>query len=554
MKKSKVKQILAVVLAATLGLSVLTGCGGSKTADKGSAAGGDKQELVFNLAADTKTLDPGLNQSVDGAIIAVNAFEGLCKLDDKDKAIPGQAEKWEVSPDGLKYTFHLKKDLKWSNGDPLKASDFEYAWKRVLNPETASEYSFQMLYLKGGSEYNTGKGTADQVGVKATDDTTLEVTLAGPCSYFLELTAGPTYMPVNQKIVEANKDWATDVKTLVSNGPFKFTEYAIKDKIVLEKNDNYADKANVKLNKITMKMVTEPTSAWASYKQGQFDMVYDVPSTELEAAVKDGSATQFEDLSTDYININISDKAKEINPDAAKVLSDVRIRKAMSLAIDRKAITDNVIKNHPTPAHSFVPPSILDTDGKTFASKEYFDPKGNLEEVKKLLAEAGYPEGKGLPQFTILYNPEGINNEIYQPIQDMLKKAGFNVELQTQEWKVFQTTRTNKQYLVSRGGWTGDYIDPMTFLDMFVPESAQNDPGYNNPKYTELIHNAKNEADVKKRSEMLHQAEDLLMADMPIIPLWHTKQTRGIKSYVKGVRVSPLRFIYFDKAYIEGKK
>lgn len=554
MKKSKVKQILAVVLAATLGLSVLTGCGGSKTADKGSAPGGDKQELVFNLAADTKTLDPGLNQSVDGAIIAVNAFEGLAKLDDKDKAIPGQAEKWEVSPDGLKYTFHLKKDLKWSNGDPLKASDFEYAWKRVLNPETASEYSFQMLYIKGGAEYNTGKGTADQVGVKAIDDTTLEVTLAAPCSYFLELTAGPTYMPVNQKIVEANKDWANDVKTLVSNGPFKFTEYKIKDQIVLEKNENYSDKANIKLNKITMKMVTEPTSAWASYKQGQFDMVYDVPSTELEAAVKDGSATQFEDLSTDYININISDKAKEINPDAAKVLSDIRIRKAMSLAIDRAAITENVIKNHPTPAHSFVPPSILDPDGKTFASKEYFAPKGNVEEAKKLLAEAGYPDGKGLPQFTILYNPEGINNEIYQPIQDMLKKAGFNVELQTQEWKVFQTTRTNKQYLVARGGWTGDYIDPMTFLDMFVPESAQNDPGYNNPKYTELIHNAKIEADVKKRSEMLHQAEDLLMADMPIIPLWHTKQTRGIKSYVKGVRVSPLRFIYFDKAYIEGKK
>lgn len=554
MKKSKVKQILAVVLAATLGLSVLTGCGGSKTADKGSAAGGDKQELVFNLAADTKTLDPGLNQSVDGAIIAVNAFEGLAKLDDKDKAIPGQAEKWEVSPDGLKYTFHLKKDLKWSNGDPLKASDFEYAWKRVLNPETASEYSFQMLYLKGGEEYNTGKGTADQVGVKATDDTTLEVTLAAPCSYFLELTAGPTYMPVNQKIVEANKDWATDVKTLVSNGPFKFTDYKIKDQIVLEKNENYSDKANIKLNKITMKMVTEPTSAWASYKQGQFDMVYDVPSTELEAAVKDGSATQFEDLSTDFVDINVSDKAKEINPDAAKVLGDIRIRKAMSLAIDRTAITQNVIKNHPTPAHSFVPPSILDADGKTFASKEYFDPKGNVEEAKKLLAEAGYPDGKGLPQFTILYNPEGINNEIYQPIQDMLKKAGFNVELQTQEWKVFQTTRTNKQYLVARGGWTGDYIDPMTFLDMFVPESAQNDPGYNNPKYTDLIHNAKKEADVKKRSEMLHQAEDLLMADMPIIPLWHTKQTRGIKSYVKGVRVSPLRFIYFDKAYIEGKK
>ena len=553
MKKSKVKQICAVALAATIGLSVLTGCGGSKTADKGGATG-EKQELVFNLAADTKTLDPGLNQSVDGAIIAVNAFEGLAKLDDKDKAIPGQAEKWEVSPDGLKYTFHLKKDLKWSNGDPLKASDFEYAWKRVLNPETASEYSFQMLYLKGGDEYNTGKGTADQVGVKATDDTTLEVTLAGPCPYFLELTAGPTYMPVEQKIVESNKDWATDVKTLVSNGPFKFTEYKIKDQLVLEKNENYVSKNDVKLNKLTMKMVTEPTSAWASFKAGQFDMVYDVPEPEVEAALKDGSATQFKDLSTDYININISDKAKEINPDAAKALSDVRIRKAMSLAIDRTAITENVIKNHPTPAHGFVPESILDTDGKSFSSKKYFEPKGNVEEAKKLLAEAGYPNGQGLPQMTILYNPEGGNGAKYQPIQDMLKKAGFNVELQTQEWKVFQTTRTNKQYVVARGGWTGDYVDPMTFLDMFTPESAQNDPGYNNPKYIELIHNAKKEADAKKRMEMLHQAEDLLMEDMPIIPLWYTNQTRGIKSYVKGVRVSPLRFIYFDKAYIEGKK
>ena len=215
-------------------------------------------------------------------------------------------------------------------------------------------------------EYNTGKGTADQVGVKATDDTTLEVTLAGPCPYFLELTAGPTYMPVEQKIVESNKDWATDVKTLVSNGPFKFTDYKIKDQIVLEKNENYVSKNDVKLNKLTMKMVTEPTSAWASYKSGQFDMVYDVPEPEVEAALKDGSATQFKDLSTDYININISDKAKEINPDAAKVLSDVRIRKAMSLAIDRTAITENVIKNHPTPAHGFVPESILDADGKSF--------------------------------------------------------------------------------------------------------------------------------------------------------------------------------------------
>jgi oligopeptide transport system substrate-binding protein len=551
MKTSKVKQVCAVALAATLGMSVLAGCG-SKTADKAATAA--KQELVFNLAADPKTLDPGLNQAVDGSIVDANAFEGLCNLDDKGKAIPGQAEKWEVSPDGLTYTFHLKKDLKWSNGDPLKASDFEFEWKRVLDPKTASIYSFQLLYLKGGTEFNTGKGTVDQVGVKATDDTTLVVTLAAPCSYFLELTASTTYDPVNQKIVESNKDWAKDAKTLVSNGAFKFTDYKIKDQIVLEKNENYVDKDKIKLDKITMKMVTENTSAWASYKTGQFDMVYSVPSSEIVQAVKDKTATTFNMLGTQYVDVNVSDSAKEIDPNAAKVLSNVKFRQALANAIDRPTIIENVLKSGQTPAHSFVSVGINGPDGKDFASKKYFEEKGDIEKAKKLLAEAGYPDGQGLPQLVLLYNPESGNGELFQAIQDMWKKIGVNVELQTQEWKVFQATRDAKKYEMARGAWNADYSDPMTFIDMFVSNSPNNEVGYNSPKYDQLVDAAKKEIDANKRFEILHQAEDVLMEDMPIIPIYHDTKTFGIKDYVKGVRVSPLGYIYFDKAYIEGKK
>ncbi|MDR3596156.1 peptide ABC transporter substrate-binding protein [Clostridium sp.] len=552
MKTSKVKQLCAVALATTLGLTVLAGCG-SKTSDKAATA--NKQELVYNLGSDPKTLDPGLNQAVDGSIVAVNAFEGLAKLDDKDKAIPGQAEKWDISDDKLTYTFHLKKDLKWSNGDPVKASDFEYAWKRVLDPKTASVYSFQLLYLKGADEYNTGKGTADQVGVKATDDTTLVVTLAAPCSYFLELTATPTYFPVDQKIVENNKDWATDAKTLVSNGPFKFTDYKMKDQIVLEKNENYEAKDDVKLDKLTMKLVAEDTSAWASYKSGQFDMVDSVPTAEVQQAVKDKTATTFPNLGTGYVDINVSDKAKEVDPNAAKVLSNVKVRQALALAIDRPSIVENVLKTGQIPAFSFVPNGIIGADGKDFASKKYFEPKGDVEQAKKLLAEAGYPDGQGLPQLVVLYNPESAGNkELYQAIQDMWKKIGVNVELQSQEWKVFQATRTDLKYEIARGAWSADYADPMTFLDIFVSDSPNNEVGYNSPKYDQLVNDAKKEADANKRLDLMHQAEDVLMADMPIIPIYYYTQTKGIKDYVKGVRVNALGNIYFDKAYIEGKK
>jgi oligopeptide transport system substrate-binding protein len=552
MKTSKAKKLCAVALAATLGFSVLTGCG-SKSSDNGSTE--SKQEITYNLGADPRTLDPALCTDTTGMAILANVSVGLCELDDKEKAIPGQAEKWDISEDGLTYTFHLREGLKWSNGDPVKASDYEYEWKRLLNPETASEYSYQLLYIKGAEAYNTGKGSADDVAVKATDDTTLVVTLESPTPYFLELTSQPYYYAVDQKVVESNKDWATDAETLVSNGPFKITEYTIKDKVVLEKNENYYDSDKVKLDKLTMKFVAEETSAWASYKSGQFDIVDTVPKADIQGALKDGSAQSFPNIATYYLSINVSDKAKEVDPDAAKVLSDVKVRKALNIAIDRQAIVDSVTKGGQIPAHSMVPQGIIDPEGKDFTEKTtYFDPKGNIEEAKKLLAEAGYPDGEGLPQLVLLYNPESGHGDTMQAIQDMWKQIGINVELQSQEWKVFLTTRVQKNYEIARDGWNADYVDPMTFLDMFVSTSSQNNSGYNNPEYDKLIDAARKELDANKRFDIMHKAEDMLMEDMPVIPLYYYTRVVGIKDYVKDARVSVMNTIYFKDAYVEGKE
>jgi oligopeptide transport system substrate-binding protein len=541
MKANQIKRICAITLGLILGASVLTGCGNNK--DKINTT--TKQEITYNLGTDIRSLDPALSTDETGSTVILNTYEGLCSLDVNEKAVQGVAESWDISDDKLTYTFHLRKDAKWSNGDTVKASDFEYEWKRVLNPEIASEYAYQLLYIKGAKEYNSGKGNVDNVGVKAIDDNTLIVTLENPTPYFLELTATSPYMPVDKAIVEDNKDWTKDIKNYVSNGAFKVSDYKMKDSITLEKNENYFDKDKVKLDKINMKFVEEETSAWASYKSGQFDMVDTVPKSEIQQSLNDGSAKKFDNLATYFLDFNMSDKSTN------EALKDSRVRKALSIAIDRDAIVNNVTKGGQTPAHGMVSKGI-NIDGKDYTEKtSYFDSKSNIEEAKKLLAEAGYPDGQGLPTITLLYNPEGGQGVTMEAIQDIWKKIGVNVELQSQEWKVFQTTRNNKQFEIGRDGWNADYVDPMTFLDMFQSTSDQNNSGYNNSEYDNTINLAKNELDTNKRIDLLHKAEDILMNDMPVIPLYYYTRIIGVKDYVKGYRVSVMGVVYFKGAYVE---
>ena len=545
MKKNKLKRLCALALTLALGMSVFAGCGSKEEATEG-------QTLIYNLGEDPETIDPTLNTSVGGSTIISNAFEGLLRLDENEKAIPGVAEEYEVSDDQLVYTFKLRKDAKWSDGEPVTAENFKYSWVRALDPATASEYAYQLFYIKNAAKFNAGEVTADELGIEVVDDHTLVVTLEAPTAYFPELMAFPTYFPLREDIVSADPEgWALDPSTYVSNGPFKLVEWTMKDQFVFEKNENYWNKDAIKLDKLVMKMVTDENTAYASLKSGEFDMIDTVPPAEIENGKNEGLVTIYPNLATYFLVINVG-KQDTLDADAKKALSDKRVRQALALAIDRKAIVENVTKAGQVPAHSFVPVGILNEKGEDFASKEYYDANvANIEKAKELLAEAGYPNGEGLPTLEFMYNTEGSHKDIAQVIQQDWAKIGVKVELTNQEWKVFLNTRQEGQYEIARHGWSADYVDPMIFLDMWVTGGGNNDAGFSNAKYDELVAKAKTESDDAKRWEYMKQAEDILMDEMPIIPLYYYTKVKGAKPEVKGVRVSTLGQVYFDGAYLE---
>ena len=546
MKSKKLRRICAVALTLALGMSVFAGCQSKQE---------ESRKLIYNLGEDPETIDPTLNTSSGSGSVIDNAFEGLMRLDENEKAIPGVAESYEVSDDNLVYTFKLRKDAKWSDGEPVTAKDFEYSWIRAISKETAAEYNYQLFYIKNAQKFNEGTATREDVGIEVVDDHTLKVTLEAPTAYFLELTTFTTYMPLREDIVSSDPEgWALDPETYVSNGPFKLAQWDIKDQLVFEKNENYWNKDDIKLPGIVYKLVTDQNTAYASLKSGEFDMVDTVPPSEIESGQAEGLVTIHPNLGTYMVVFNVG-KQSTLSEDAKKVLSNAKVRKALSIAIDREGIVNEVTKAKQTPAYAFVPEGILNAEGEDFADRKYYDAnKPNIEEAKKLLAEAGYPNGEGIPTLEFMYNTEGSHNLVAQVIQQDWAKIGVNVELTNQEWKVFLNTRQQGGYQIARHGWLGDYVDPMTFLDLWVTGGGNNDAGYSNPKYDELVNGAKVEADVNKRWDMMKQAEDILMEDMPIIPLYFYNKTTGAKPEVKGVRVSMLGHVYFDKAYIEESK
>lgn len=511
-----------------------------------------EQKIVYNLGADPKTIDPQLNSAVDGSTVINNAFEGLMREADNCKIVEGVAESHEVSDDEMHYTFHLRKDAKWSDGKPVVAGDFEYAWKRALNKDTAAEYAYQLYYIKNGEAFHAGKAKEEDVGVKAVDDYTLEVDLESPTKYFLSLTAFPTYFPVRKDVVESAKDrWALSPDTYISNGPFKMSEWKEKESITFVKNENYWNKDAVKLETLEMRLIDDEITYLNAFKSGELDIIEAPPQSELPGLLADGTAKSYVNLGTYFYAINVSDKAKEVDPAAAEAISNPKVRKALSLALDRQLIVDKVSQGGQKPALSYVPEGIVDSAGKNFV-KNYLKPTADIEQAKKLLEEAGYPNGEGMPTLTLTFNTSQGHQNVAQAVQDMWKKnLGINVELKNEEWAVFQDTRNNFQYIIARHGWSADYNDPMTFLDMWTTGNGQNNIGYANPKYDEKIKAARAELDDAKRTQILHEAEDMLMEDMPIIPVYYYNSILCVNQKVKGVIKSPLGQANFIGAYVE---
>ena len=383
----------------------------------------------------------------------------------------------------------------------------------------------------------------------------MALTLENPTSYFLELTAFPTLMPVREDIVEANGDgWTLKPETYVSNGPFMLKEYNMKDSYVFVKNPEYYRKDEVKLDTLKFRMIEDEVSAYASVKNGEISMSEILPNSEIQKGQEEGTVQIYPYLGTYFYCINVGNNTENLPEDVQAALSNKKVRQALSLAIDRKTICEQVTKGGQIPAYSYVPEGIPGAEeGKDFTGEvKYWNPeKADLEQAKKLLEEAGYPNGEGLPTLELLYNTNEGNKLVAETIQQMWAKINVNVELYNEEWAVFQDSRKNGNYEIARHGWIGDYLDPMTFLDMWMSGLGNNDAKFSNEEYDNLIRSAKEETDIAKKYEYLRKAEDILMDEMPIIPIYYYTQIKAVSPRVKDVVVSPLGQVYFDKAYIE---
>lgn len=522
------KKVLAILLALTFVFSfVLAGCGGDQTADKEA-----EKVITYNLGASPETMDPTMSTGLPEATIQNALFEGLYRYGADKELQPAVAEKVDVSEDGLKYVFTIKKDVKWSNGDPVTAHDFEYSWKRLLDKETGAEYAYQAFYIKNGEEFNAGKVSADEVGVKATDDYTLEVELVAPTPYFLDLTAFANLFPLHEETVEGNENWAASPDTIVGNGPYKMTAFQAQEKVEMVKNENYWDTDNVNLDKLTMTFVEDENTELSMFESNQIDIAENVPVKDTQKLLADGKAISFPEAGCYYYIFNCK-KAP---------FDDARVRKAFTYAIDRQAIIDNITQAGQKPALAYTPFGFPDeTVDKDFRSVggDYFK-DNDVEKAKELLAEAGYPDGKGLPDIEIFYNTQEAHQKIAEAVGQMWKdNLGANVKLRNSEWAVYLSDRDEGNFQVARAGWMADYNDAMTYMDMHVTDGGNNDSFWSNAEYDELINEAKASNDEKLRIENMHKAEKILMDEMPVAPIYFYVNVNMYQPWVKGVFTPP---------------
>lgn len=527
--------------------AALAGCGGGNQAAPENNQGSNAEApatgpkvLKLNLHSEPPTADPGIAEDSTSGTIIRATFEGLTRTAEDGKVHEAAAESIEVSEDGAKYTFKLR-DAKWSNGDPVTAGDFEFAWKRALDPKTASNYAYQLYYIKNGEAFNKGEATMEDVGVKALDDKTLEVTLQNPTPFFTELTAFYTYYPVNKKVVEANEKWATDAATHVGNGPFKLTTWEHKNKLVVEKNENYWDKDAVKVDKIEFSMVEDENTELSMFDNGELDWAgaptSQLPTDAIPALKDSGKMTTQPTAGTYWYKFN-TEKAP---------FNNAKIRKAFAYAIDRQGLIDNVLQAGQLPGTGAVPPSMaLNKDG-------YFK-DNDVETAKKLLEEGMKEEGiTSLPTVTLSYNTSEGHKKIAEAIQDQWKKnLGVDVKLENKEWKVYIEDLHQGNYQIGRMGWLGDFNDPINFLELYKDKKGgNNDTNWENPKYKELLNQSALEQDPAKRSAILAEAEQILMDEMPIMPIYFYTQSWVQNEKVTGVIVDGLGNVdykYADKA------
>ena len=541
----KFKKMLAIFLSAALFVTAFAGCG-KKKADG----------ITVQIGPNPETLDPALNSAVDGGNMLITLFETLLIIDQDNKVQPGQAEKYEVSPDGLTWTFTMRDGLKWSDGTELNAKDFEYTFKRIADTNVAAPYAETVIGMIEGYKDAIDSKNPEKLNVKASDDgKTLTIKLAYPCSYFDKIVAFGTMSPVQKATVEKNGDsWATKPETYVCNGPYTITEWTPSEKIVCKKNENYKggwDSSKIVNDKLTFLLLEDSSASYTAYTGGTAQLIKDVPTEEIPTLKKDKKDEFNVDpiLGTYYLSMNLN-KAP---------FNNKNVRKALSLAIDRDYVANTVMQGTYTPAYNYVGTGVDDVEtgkflenskaangGKTYISEDY---KANLEEAKKALAEAGYPEGKGFPTITYSTNDAGYHKALAEYLQKVYKDLGITMNIDIVDWSSFTPKRRAGEYEMARNGWIMDYNDASNMIELFVSTNGNNDGKYNNPAFDKAMNDSK-VADKTAHFAALHEAEKIVSEDYGFIPVAYYNDFWLQSTSLKGTWHSLYGYWYLQYAYL----
>ncbi|MDV0512167.1 oligopeptide ABC transporter substrate-binding protein OppA [Citrobacter portucalensis] len=504
----------------------------------------EKQTLVRNNGSEVQSLDPHKIEGVPESNINRDLFEGLLISDVDGKPSPGVAEKWE-NKDFKVWTFHLRKDAKWSDGTPVTAQDFVYSWQRLANPNTASPYASYLQYghIVNIDDIIAGKKPVTDLGVKALDDHTFEVTLSEPVPYFYKLLVHSSVSPVPRAAVEKFGEKWTQPANIVTNGAYKLKDWVVNERIVLERNTNYWDNAKTVINQVTYLPISSEVTDVNRYRSGEIDMTYNNMPIELFQKLKKEIPNEV------HVDPYLCTYYYEINNQKAP-FNDVRVRTALKLALDRDIIVNKVKNQGDLPAYSFTPPY---TDGAKLVEPEWFkwSQEKRNEEAKKLLAEAGYTAEKPLT-FDLLYNTSDLHKKLAIAAASIWKKnLGANVKLENQEWKTFLDTRHQGNYDVSRAGWCADYNEPTSFLNMVLSDSSNNTVHYKSPAFDKLIADTLKVTDEAQRSELYSKAEQQLDKDSAIVPVYYYVNARLVKPWVGGYSgKDPMDNIHVKDLYI----
>lgn len=531
----KTPKIMALLLALVMALSLFAACGSTGGSTGGndaaqsaapSAQGGDAQEDWFEISvaagSEPGTLDP--NAEIGNNVISMNnhMWEGLYKRDANDELVFGQAKSVDVSDDGLTWTFTLRDDIYWTDGEPVTAQDFEYSWKRLT--AGGYDYSYFLDCVVGATDVMEG-ADLDTMQCKALDDKTFQVQLVAPNANFEEICAYGVTVPVRQDIIEEYGDsWCLTPDHFISNGPYKLVTWANQDKIVMEQNEYYYDRDSLGPDRITWLLLEDDNAILTAFESGDVMYASSYPTEEYDRLKDSGVLQAYPQLGTYYIVVESGDNA-------VPELEDPLVRRALALVIDRSYIVDTIAKGGYTAADSYINPGFTYPDGSDY--KDHGDAwwdndtyEANCEEARSLLAEAGYPNGEGFPTISYMSNSSSMHDTIAEYVQNCWKtELGISATYDTQEWAVFIETRNAGDYELARGGWTVDYHDPLGLFQLFQTGNGNNDSHWSDADYDALLDEAAQTDDNNVRYDLFQQAEAILGEELPVIPILYYAET-----------------------------